>query len=111
MHFSMSKTKAVIMIISILLMTFVTLLTVPPVKAGVTITGGAPEGTPGGSVLLPSGVTPDVVCTSYAYLSARPLTIGKGQSLLVNVWITPGVHVATYLTGFKDRKSTRLNSS
>ena len=101
MHFSMSKTKAVTMIISILLMTFVTLLTVPPVKAGVTTTGGAPEGTPSGSVLLPSGVTPDVVCTSYAYLSARPLTIGKGQSLLVNVWITPGVHVATYLTGFK----------
>jgi hypothetical protein len=101
MHFSISKTKAVTMIISILLMTFVTLLTVPPVKAGVTITGGAPEGTPGGSVLLPSGVTPGVVCTSYAYLSARPLTIGKGQSLLVNVWVTPGVHVATYLTGFK----------
>jgi hypothetical protein len=101
MKFSMSKAKAVTLIISILLMTFVTLLTVPPVKAGVTTIGGAPEGTSGASVLLPSGVTPDYSVTTYAYLSARPLVIGLGQTLLVNVWVTPGVHVATYLTGYK----------
>jgi hypothetical protein len=100
MNFSISKTKAVTIFICVLLMASITLLAVP-VNAGVGTIGGAPEGTPGGSVLLPSGVTPDVSVTSYAYLSARPLVIGLGQTLLVNVWVTPGVHVATYLTGFK----------
>jgi hypothetical protein len=100
MHFSISKTKAVTIFISVLLMTSVTLLAVP-VNAGLGITGGAPEGTPFGSVLLPAGVTPDYTCKSYAYLSARPQVIGLGQTLLVNVWITPGVHVDNFITGYK----------
>lgn len=100
MDFSISKTKAVTIIISVLLMTSVILLAVP-VKAGLTTIGGAPEGTSGASVLLPDGVTPDYSVDAYAFLSARPLTIGLGQTLLVNVWVTPGTHVAHYLTGFK----------
>ena len=103
MHFSISKTKAVTIFISVLLMTSVTLLAMP-VKAQLEEEaphGGAPEGTSGASVLLPAGVTPDYSVDSYAYLSARPKIIGLGQTLLVNVWITPGIHVAHYITGFK----------
>src|SRR5665647_2768990 len=74
----------------------------PTAKADdILTTGGAPPGTSGGSIALPSGVTPDYQVDTYAYLSARPNPIGVGQSLLVNICITPGVHVANYMTGFK----------
>src|SRR5512136_2367313 len=72
-----------------------------PVQAQVGTTGGAPQGVGGGSIPLPAGVTPDYPTTAYAYLSTRPNPIGVGQTLLVNVWITPGVFVGNYFTGFK----------
>jgi hypothetical protein len=64
--------------------------------------GGSPSGLAGGSVYpLPDGVTPDYTTTAYAYLSARPNPVGVGQSVLINIWVTPGVHVANYFAGFK----------
>ncbi len=40
---------------------------------------------------LPSGVTVDATQDTRAFLSFRPNPIGLGQSLLVNMWINPGV--------------------
>jgi hypothetical protein len=55
----------------------------------------------GGSTSLPSGVTPDVTVDAHAYLSFRPTTVGLGQTFLVNMWISPALHVSRYFTGFK----------
>ncbi len=40
---------------------------------------------------LPGGVTVDATVETRAFLSFRPNPIGLGQSLLVNLWINPGV--------------------
>ncbi len=93
----MEKTTAIAIV---LLMASVTMM-VFPTQAQVASTGGAPSGTTGGSIPLPAGVTADYNVVSQAYLSARPNPIGVGQSILVNVWITPGVHVANFFTGFR----------
>jgi hypothetical protein len=61
-----------------------------------------------GSKLLPSGVTPDVTVKSTAYLSFRPNPVGLGQTILVNVWVTPPLHEARY---FKDFKITVIKPS
>ncbi len=42
---------------------------------------------------LPSGVTPNVTITTQARLSFRPNPIGVGQTLLINLWTNPGLHV------------------
>jgi hypothetical protein len=51
----------------------------------------------GGSQSLPSGVTPDVTLDTIAHMSFRPNLVGVGQSLLVNMWLQPPIHVARYL--------------
>jgi hypothetical protein len=71
-----------------------------PAMGSVGTTGGAPQGTSGASIPLPAGVTPDYTTISYAYLSARPPVLGIGQTLLVNVWICPGVFVGNYFVGY-----------
>jgi len=53
----------------------------------------------GGSVPLPSGITPDLTVTTTAYLSFTPNPVGLGQKFLVNLWITPPSHSTRY---FKD---------
>ncbi len=35
-----------------------------------------------------------------AYLSFRPTIVGKGQTFLVNIWVTPATHVQRNLTGY-----------
>ncbi|HLN45879.1 MAG TPA: PQQ-binding-like beta-propeller repeat protein [Candidatus Sulfotelmatobacter sp.] len=55
----------------------------------------------GGSVSLPAGVTPDVTVKADAYLSFRPTSVGVGQTILVNMWVSPALHVSRYFTGFK----------
>jgi hypothetical protein len=50
----------------------------------------------GGSLPLPSGVTPDVTLDTLAHMSFRPNPIGIGQSLLVNLWLQPPSHVSRY---------------
>ena len=54
----------------------------------------------GGSIALPSGVTPSVTVTPTAYLSASPSPIGTGQILLVNMWMEPPLFVGRYFTGY-----------
>jgi hypothetical protein len=50
---------------------------------------------------LPDGVTPDYTFDKVAYLSFRPNPIGVGQTLLVNIWTTPGTYHAFYMHDYK----------
>jgi hypothetical protein len=52
-----------------------------------------------GSLPLPAGVTPDETYVSIAHMSFRPNPVGVGQSILVNLWIQPPLHVVRL---FKD---------
>ena len=54
----------------------------------------------GGSMPLPSGVTPDLTLETISYLSYRPHTIGVGQTFLVNIWLQPPLHIARYFSGY-----------
>lgn len=54
----------------------------------------------GGSIPLPSGVTPDLTVHTTAYLSFRPNPVGVGQTILVNMWETPPLHVSRYFVGY-----------
>jgi hypothetical protein len=55
----------------------------------------------GGSTPLPSGVTPDYSVDTHNFLSFRPNPVGVGQSILVNMWVEPPIHVSRYMTGYK----------
>jgi len=55
----------------------------------------------GGSIALPSGTTPDHTESTRAFLSFSPSIIGKGQVLLVNVWLNPASHVSRYFTDYE----------
>ncbi len=52
---------------------------------------------------LPAGVTPDDTFDAFAQLSFRPTTVGVGQTILVNLWVTPALQPSRY---FKDYKVT-----
>ncbi len=94
----MSKRTIMIAIIALnLLMSSVILAN--PVRSQEGEHGGSTAGMPGGSIALPSGVTPDVSYPTLPYISFRPNPVGVGQPLLVNVWLIPPIHVARY---FKD---------
>ena len=49
---------------------------------------------------LPAGVTPHETWTTIAYLSLCPKTVGVGQEVLVNVWISPGTTNWLYMAGY-----------
>jgi hypothetical protein len=65
--------------------------------------GNTPPSTEGYPNLgpLPAGVIPDYTIEQVAYMSLRPPIIGVGQSLLVNVWASPGTYHAFYMQGFE----------
>ena len=42
---------------------------------------------------LPTGVTPDITLNVNTFLSITPNPIGMGQTLLVNIWLVPPIHV------------------
>ena len=65
--------------------------------AGVTPTN-VKDGTP---TALPSGATPDLTIPTTPYLSFRPNPVGVGQQVLVNMWITPALHVSRYIAGYQ----------
>jgi hypothetical protein len=97
-----TKQKFFAMLIVVLLIVPITAFSMPTAKAttigeiGCTSpdTEGYPDLKP-----LPSGVTPDYEIDTVAYLSFRPDPIGVGQSLLVNVWLSPGTYHAFPMTG------------
>ncbi len=57
----------------------------------------------GGSIPGPlaSGVTADVTIETHAFLSFRPNPVGKGQTVLVNVWLNPATHASRYLKDYE----------
>jgi hypothetical protein len=88
--------------ISLILMMAIASLMASPVQAQTTLASGViPTNVQsGGSIALPSGVTPDLQVDSTVYLSFSPNPIGIGQPLLVNIWMQPPVHVSRQLKGF-----------
>src|SRR5665647_2430565 len=82
-----------------LLMFFSALMTTDSVQAQATYTNIQEGGSIPGP--LPSGVIPTVSIHTVPYLSFRANPIGVGQSLLVNLWITPSLHVSRYLSDYK----------
>lgn len=50
---------------------------------------------------LASGTTADVTIKTHAFLSFRPNPVGKGQTVLVNVWLNPATHASRYMTDYK----------
>ncbi|MEM2098853.1 MAG: PQQ-binding-like beta-propeller repeat protein [Candidatus Bathyarchaeia archaeon] len=96
MQFPSTTRKAQIasIILAVLLSASFTLVTLP-IQAQTTYTNLQE----GGSIPLPAGVTPDVVEDTRAFLSFTPNPIGVGQTLLVNMWLNPALHVSRY---FKD---------
>jgi hypothetical protein len=97
------KTKSFALIVIAILMASVTMIAMPiqPVKAQ----EGEHGGTPGaasieGGIPLPSGVTPGYSVVTKAFMSFRPNPIGLGESLLVNMWITPPQNPYRYVAGY-----------
>jgi hypothetical protein len=97
-----NKKKTIAYTVIILLMASFAVLAMQ-VKAQVSTIGTSPTNVYGYPNLgaLPSGVTPAYTFTSHAMLSFRPNPIGVGQSLLVNLWTTPGTHHSFYMYGYK----------
>jgi hypothetical protein len=93
---SKNKTKMTIAITLVLLMA-TGILMVLPTQAQTTYTNLQE----GGALPLPAGVTPDETIDTVASLSFTPNPIGVGQSLLVNLWVVPPIHVSRYFTDYK----------
>jgi hypothetical protein len=50
---------------------------------------------------LPSGVTPNITVSFKAFLSFRPNPVGVGQTVLVNMWMTPSVNAQRFHQNYK----------
>jgi hypothetical protein len=61
---------------------------------------GEPGVGDGGSIPLPSGVTPDFEVDTHAFLSFRPNPVGVDQEILVNFWLEPPIHVVRYHSNY-----------
>jgi hypothetical protein len=98
---NISKTKTTATMIIVLLITSVML--VAAVQAQLSHVGTSPTNVEGYPDLgpIPAGVTPDYTLETRAFMSFRPNPIGLGQSLLVNVWVSPGTYHAFYMADFK----------
>ena len=90
------KIKKYLSIIGIIIMLTSTFLTFNPAQAQTSYKNLQD----GGSIPLPTGVTADHVEETRAFLSFSPTTIGVGQSLLVNVWLNPALHVSRYFRDY-----------
>jgi hypothetical protein len=103
---SINKTKLIATITSILFIVSI-IQTAIPIQAQDPFTdvphGGSPTDVEGYPDLgsLPSGVTPDYTLDKIAYMSFRPNPVGVGQSVLVNIWTTPGAHHSIYMHDYK----------
>jgi hypothetical protein len=87
------KSKATVIFVTVLLMASFVLAATNSVQAQLI--------TDGGSQPLPAGVTPDVTTASVSHISFRPNPVGVGQTILVNMWMEPGLNPNWYFTGYK----------
>ncbi len=92
------KTIATVTLILLMAAATITLTLEEPVTAQYYDTSGQYHSRMGGSI--PEGVTPDITIPTQAFLAVTPNPIGVGQSLLVNVWLTPATDVSRYHTGY-----------
>ena len=100
-----NKTKVNATLIIILLMTSIIplIINTKPVQAQlVGQIGTSPSNIYGYPTLgpLPTGVTPANTIKTAAYLSVTPNPIGVNQTILVNIWSTPGTPVYFYQQGY-----------
>jgi hypothetical protein len=86
-NFSIKKNRIISTVFAILLLTSISLL--------ITNTSAQSTDTPV-SGPLPSGVTPDAIESTRAFLSFRPNPVGVGQVILVNLWLNPATHASRY---------------
>ena len=101
MQSSRKTAKTIALFSFAILMTFGTLMALPATAQTTLPSGVTPTNLrDGGSMPLPSGVTPDLQVDSTVYLSVSPNPIGLGQPLLVNLWMQPPIHVSRQLKGF-----------
>ena len=54
----------------------------------------------GGSMLLPSGVTPDYTLDTEAHLALNPNPVGVGQTVTVLMWLAPPLHVSRFFNNY-----------
>jgi hypothetical protein len=54
----------------------------------------------GGSIPLPTGVTPDNTVKSEAHVSFNPNPVGIGQTVTVLMWLAPPLHVSRYFSNY-----------
>ena len=95
MSISINKAKIATALVMFLLMASAILIEIPAHAQSVT---NLQEG---GSIPLPAGVTPDFEVETNVFLSFRPNPVGLGQTILVNVWMEPPIHVTRYIKGYK----------
>jgi len=96
---NMKNIKIATTITLILLMALTSLMVIPlPTKAQYVDTSGQYHTAMGGPA--PTGVTPDITIPTQAFLAVTPNPVGVGQTLLVNVWITPALDVSRYHIGY-----------
>jgi hypothetical protein len=93
---NINKTKLTATIAIVLLMTSTFMLMATPILAQEEYTNVQE----GGSIPLPTGVTPDYEVATHAYMGVRPNPVGVDQTFLVNLWVTPATHVARYLSNY-----------
>ena len=55
----------------------------------------------GGSIALPSGVTPDYTLDTEAHLALNPNPVGTGQTVTIVMWLAPPTHVSRYFSDYK----------
>lgn len=61
---------------------------------------GAPSARQPTAGPLPSGAAVNATLKTSAHLSFRPTTIGLNQIFLINMWVSPGLHVERFLPDF-----------
>ena len=85
---SISKTKMIATFVIVLLMASIAVLQNPIQSAQALPSARQPVSGP-----LPAGAVVNVTVPTTAHLSFRPTTIGVTQTFLINMWISPGMHV------------------
>ncbi len=81
--------------VTLILLIALSILTVLPIKAQEPTNMQE-----GGSIPLPTGVTPDYTVKTEAHLSFNPNPVGEGQTVTVLMWLAPPLHVSRYFSKY-----------
>jgi hypothetical protein len=84
----------------VLLLSMILVMTVPTLPANAQLLQtGAPTYS-SWQTTVPAGVTPSITIPTTAFMSVSPNPIGKGQEILVNLWMEPPTQTNRYFSGF-----------